>query len=246
MRIVLLGTSHGVPEPGRRCACAMIEAKGNIYFIDMGFNAIEELRNRNIDSKNVKAVFFTHNHCDHTGGLFQFICGMNCWWHRFSNPVFYLPKPKENILDAIAAFYKSQGSSAFPKNEFFEINEGALFDDGVIKVTAFKTKHCDESFAYLVESEGKRVFFSGDLCPDGPKNDFPLSVIDTPIDLMVLECAHFNATEYLPLFEDKKENISKICFTHYTNQRTPTIYEFINTFKSAEAVIASDGTEFYI
>ena len=46
MRIVFFGSSHGVPEPGRRCSSAMIEVGERRYFIDMGTQSIEQLITR--------------------------------------------------------------------------------------------------------------------------------------------------------------------------------------------------------
>ena len=48
MRITFIGTSHGVPEPERRCSCTMIETQGRYYFIDMGTQAIEDVIKRGI------------------------------------------------------------------------------------------------------------------------------------------------------------------------------------------------------
>ena len=36
MRIVFFGSSHGVPEPNRKCSSAMVSVGENNYFIDMG------------------------------------------------------------------------------------------------------------------------------------------------------------------------------------------------------------------
>ena len=36
MRIVFYGTSHGVPEPHRRCSSYILETGGCYYLIDMG------------------------------------------------------------------------------------------------------------------------------------------------------------------------------------------------------------------
>ena len=48
MKITFIGSSHGVPEPHRKCTCIMLEVGENVYFIDMGTSAIDALRTRNI------------------------------------------------------------------------------------------------------------------------------------------------------------------------------------------------------
>ena len=60
MRITFLGTSHGVPEAHRHCACMMVECGERIYFVDMGMMAMDALRRRGRPIENVKAIFITH------------------------------------------------------------------------------------------------------------------------------------------------------------------------------------------
>lgn len=73
MQITFLGASHGVPEANRRCSCTLIETNGRYYFIDMGVNAIDALRTRGIEVEDVKGIFITHMHGDHTNGLISFV-----------------------------------------------------------------------------------------------------------------------------------------------------------------------------
>ena len=72
MKITFLGSSHGVPEPNRKCSCIMVEVEQNIYLIDIGTPAIDLLRRRGKSIDAVKGVFITHMHGDHTDGLIQF------------------------------------------------------------------------------------------------------------------------------------------------------------------------------
>ncbi|MBR2043058.1 MAG: ribonuclease Z [Clostridia bacterium] len=245
MRIVFLGTSHGAPEVGRKCSCIMVETGKNRYLIDIGIDPIPDLKNRNIPVESVKKVFVTHMHGDHISGILPYIGGCSCWWFRFSNPEFYLPMDIEKFKIGMNAWFDMLGSK-IKDFAFHRVNDGVICDDGTIKLTAYRTKHCEESYAYLLEAEGKRVFFSGDLCPDGPDKDFPTEVLNAPLDLAVCESAHFDATEYIPLFENKKDNIKQLVITHYTEQRVPFIHEMAATLKGVPVAIARDGMEFYI
>ena len=246
MRIVFFGASHGVPEAGRRCSCAYIDINGNRYFVDMGMNAAEELANRNIPIESIKAVFVTHVHGDHTNGLLPFI-DICSWKYRTANPLFYMPYDAEKFKESVSAWFSYNGT----KLRDFEFNtflEGEIYNDGILKVTAFKTMHTKNtpSYAFLLEAEGKRVLFGGDLSTNGPHEDFPVSVLEKPLDLAVLEAAHFAATSYLPIFEGKTQNIKNICFNHCNNRFIPSAYEVKNTLTDVNTVIALDGTEFEI
>lgn len=209
MKITFIGSSHGVPEPNRKCTCIMIEVAGRVYFIDMGTPAIDALRTRGISIDAVKGIFVTHMHGDHTNGLIQFI-DLITWYFKTPDPAIHLP-----IMEAakvIDDWLKVTLNNAEKKIDYRQTVPGPLYDDGFIKVTAFATQHCPHSFAYLVEAEGKRALFTGDL--KNPGVDFP--AVGQPIDLLVCESAHFPATDYLPVLESA--DVKKVCVTHYSDK----------------------------
>lgn len=240
MKITFLGSSHGYPEPGRKCSCAMIEVKGARYFIDMGTNAVEGMIDRNYSLDSVKAIFITHMHGDHTDGLISFL-DVCSWKFKTVNPKIYLPGDTEKISEAIKNWIAVTGVTMRPF-EFYEVNEGLLFDDGILRITAFKTKHSERSYAFLAEAEGKRVLFSGDLSHRGPSDDFPMSVFDEVLDLAICEVAHFDATDYLPLFSEQK-NLKMLCFNHYSERLMHTLFEAKNKLTHLPVIRAHDGTE---
>lgn len=239
MKITFFGTSHGVPEQNRKCSSTLIEAGDNRYFIDMGSDAIEGLVDRGIDIASVKAVFITHMHGDHTHGLLPFVdlCG---WYFKSSHPEIFVPTDTDKLKSAIESWFLLNGSTLRDNIEFLGVNEGVIFDDGILKVTAFKTMHCENSFAFLVECEGKRVLFSGDLSYH-PEKDFPMSVFEKPLDLAVCESAHFEVTKYLPIFEGK--NVKKIYFNHLY---PPRLSSFDKIKNQLPVTIANDGMQIEI
>lgn len=42
MKLMFIGTSHGVPEADRRCSSCILEVSGSYYLIDMGTQVIAE------------------------------------------------------------------------------------------------------------------------------------------------------------------------------------------------------------
>lgn len=240
MKITFLGTSHGVPEPNRKCSSTLIETGGNHYLIDMGTQAIEQLITMGIDLNTVKAVFITHMHGDHTNGLISFIDLCN-WYFKTADPYVYLPGDPETAKAALAGWLQCNGNTLRPF-QFLPVKEGLIFDDGTLRITAFQTKHTACSFAFLAEAKGKRVLFSGDLCHKGPQEDFPVSVLDAPLDLAVCECAHFNADKYLPVFEGKT-GLKRLCFTHYQDKNIASILNLKAMMPDVEILRGQDGTQ---
>lgn len=243
MKIVFFGASHGVPEPNRRCSCAMIEVGEARYFIDMGTQANEQIITRGIPMDSIKTIFVTHMHGDHTDGLISFIDLCN-WYFKATQPVFYLPADTEQVRSAIAGWLACNGS-VMRDFEFHKVGEGVLYDDGIIRVTAYRTLHIAESYCYLVEAEGKRVFFSGDMCHRGPQNDFPTQIFEAPVDLAICEAAHFHATEYLPMFKGQT-NLKKVCINHYSDKHLASVLELKAELPEIPVIRAFDGLEIVV
>ena len=246
MRIVFLGTSHGVPEPNRRCSSTMIEVDGAYYFIDMGTQSIEGLISRGIRPEQVKACFVTHLHGDHTNGLISYVDLCN-WYFKEASTEFYLPGDTERCKDIIANWLDCLGH---PMREFkFDhVDDVFVYEDDKIKVSAFRTQHIAESFSYLLEAEGKRVFFSGDLRNpvnmENPIEDIPIEEFDKGLDLAILELAHFWAPDkYFPLLKERT-NIKTVCINHYSDLRLPTAFELKKMLPDQNIVFAYDGLEF--
>ena len=243
MKIVFLGTSHGFPEPGRRCSSAMIEVGSSRYFIDMGCQAIEDLAVRNIPVESVKAIFITHMHGDHTDGLISFIHHCN-WYYKAANPIVFVPNRLEQTKATLDAWMQCNGS-ALREFDFRPVNEGLVYDNGTLRITAYKTKHIEMSFGYLVEAEGKRVYFSGDMTSREPGTDFPLSVLEKPLDLAICEGAHFDATAYVPLFAGNP-NLKKLCFNHYSDKFLESVMTATRLLAPLPVVRAIDNMEFQL
>lgn len=189
MRITFIGTSHGVPEPERRCSCTMIEVDGRYYFIDMGTQAIEDLIHRGISIDAVKGIFITHPHGDHTNGLISFVDLAN-WYFKTSEPQVYLPDV--SLVTGMKAWLTGSESGALREEIGLHVYEaGEIYDDGFVKVTAIATKHCHHAHAFLFEAEGKKILFTGDLAH--PTKDFPQVAFEEELDLIVVESAHFSS-----------------------------------------------------
>ena len=234
MKLTFIGTSHGVPEAHRKCSCLMVEAAGNIYFVDMGTNVIDALRVRGISLDAVKGVFISHMHGDHSNGLISFV-DLISWYFKTPDPVICLPDL--SAAEVIADWMKVTLNNSYSGARYRQICSGEIYNDGVLKVTAFATLHCQGSYAFLLEAEGKSVLYTGDLSRPGV--DFPEVARIKPLDLLVCEAAHFPATEYLPVLE--KCDISRICVTHYSPRFHYSALELAQALPNT--VLATDDLE---
>lgn len=241
MRIVFFGTSHGIPEPNKKCSSALVEVGGKRYIIDMGTNAAEQLITRGMRLESINAIFITHMHGDHTDGLIPFL-DLCSWAFRDADPAIFVPANVEAVSNAINAWLVCTCLSKLRKFDYRTVHTGEIFDDGNIKVTAYRTKHCAESYAYLIEAEGKRVLFSGDMSYQVGPSDFPTEVLDLPLDLAICECAHFTADKYLPIFEGNK-NLKRLCFNHFSERLAPSVIAIKDRLPELGVFLAQDGME---
>ena len=239
MKITFLGTSHGVPERFRKCSCTMIQVEDRVYFVDMGCMATDEMINRGMAPRDTKAIFITHMHGDHTGGLIPFV-ELASWYFTDCNPAVYLPK-----IEAVQPLKQWLQLNTEPLRDeirFAPVTEGSLYDDGFLKITAFRTRHCDISFSYLVEAEGKRILFTGDL--KRPDVDFPLAALETPLDAVICEAAHFPVTDYIPILQNR--NIGSVYVNHCNPIRMVEFRQMIDLLAPMPVQAVFDGQEVYL
>lgn len=236
MKITFLGSSHGVPVPGRHCTSMMVEVGENVYLIDAGAPVTELLLSRwnSVEDRaglnRIKGVFTTHKHSDHTFGLIDLIC-LACWYHREARWVSYLTD--EALMDAMVRVIEASFSKDHYDHDRLPLRlagEGTVYQDDHIKVTYIKTAHTTDSCAILLEAEGKRVLFAGDLSSKLLAEDFPKVALEEETDLVICELAHFSADRIRPYMERCKTK--QWWFNHVSNLATGEKLEAIQAMKN--------------
>lgn len=206
MVVTFLGTSHGITEKNAFCSCAVVSVGGAQYIVDVGAPIDTLLQNYGIPFADLRGIFITHPHQDHYVGLAPFTFTMEDFG-RFGDvsvPV-YAPAGIDFAALNVFLFGDPRGHERYrtenppPHRVRFEVYpdapaEGAIiFDDGTLRVTAYPVRHCPHSHAFLLEAEGKRIVFTGDLSRD--LSDYPRVATETPVDLVVTEAAHGRLSE---------------------------------------------------
>lgn len=235
MHIIFIGTSHGIPQPGRRCSCTLVEAGGRMYLVDLGTMVTEVLAERGLTPECIGAVFLTHMHGDHVNGLPAFVDQI-AWAWKSADPEIFLPEPEAAVwLESWIAMTSGRERTI----RWRSVEEGLLFDDGVMKVTAFQNRHTARSFSFLLEAEGKTVLFTGDL--KNPGLDFPCLSEGIMPDLAVGEASHFPATDWDG--PCRKYGIRQLCLNHCSPKKLPEIRQWAEADASLPVILAADGME---
>jgi ribonuclease J len=159
VRVVPLG---GVEEVGRNMFT--VEANGDIFIFDVGFQFTSEDGNPGVDyllpntkylEKNidrVRAVFITHGHLDHIGGI-PFL--MN----RFGNPPIYTQN-----LSAIMIAKRQEEYPDMPKPNLVVVEPGSTHTISNTKVKFFPVTHSiPDSMGIAISTPHGWVIATGDL-----------------------------------------------------------------------------------
>ena len=232
MVVTFLGTSHGITEKNTFCSSAVVSVGGAHYIVDVGAPIDTLLQNYGIPFADLRGIFITHPHQDHYVGLAPFTFTMEDFG-RFENVSVPVLAPAGIDFSALNVFlfgdprgherYRTENPP--PHRVRFEVYpdapaEGAIiFDDGTLRVTAYPVRHCPHSHAFLLEAEGKRIVFTGDLSRD--LSDYPRVATETPVDLVVTEAAHGRLSEPGTVAILAKTRSPRLVISHRHPARNP-------------------------
>ena len=253
MKITFLGTSHGITEKNQFCSSALVSTGGKHYLVDAGAPVLTLLKNHDIPLTDVAGIFITHSHHDHFMGLVTLTQQVN-EFHQFKDVSFPVFVPDEEDYHRMFAFifgdpafrgrlaYTIYGGLTDPYGDRARRVSAVIFDDGNLKVTAIPVDHYQNAHAFLLEAEGKRVVFTGDLMADMP--DYPKVITESDVDLVVTEGAHtrLNKPEVMALL--KSSRTGKLIISHRYDQVNPdgAVAELAEyTRDKFETVLAFDG-----
>lgn len=215
MKITFLGTSHGVPAADRYCASYMIESGKDVYLVDAGAPVADLVLRQGREITDVRAIFTTHIHGDHTAGIYH-IADLVNWYYKTHSMDIYIPE--QECIDAL----KNLILVCAPKCSLHEdrlrfrlIDPKCDYKDENVTVSFIPTKHMPEphlSNSILVTEGNKKILFGGDFSHKLAKADVPKIIEEEEIDAFVCEMAHFDADDIRPYLERCKAK--DVYFTH--------------------------------
>lgn len=242
MKVRFLGTSHGVPEVNRASQSMLFETENGAYLVDAGAPVIERLVNCGIELEKLKAVFITHQHYDHMAGLLNLLCLATWYFETMSFTVYFTEEcDTEDFKNFLAKF-----EPPVDRITYKVVKKGTFFDDGNMKVTAYPTSHMEHmgknAYGYMLESEGKKVYVTGDMHPT--LKDFPTENVKGGVDMFISECAHFPER----LLADKLKEIEaeRIAIVHVFPKEKYPIFDKINESEFGNMIFPKDEEIFEI
>ncbi len=75
MKLVVLGSGTSVPQPQRSSSAHWLETQAGTLLLDASASAIHRMAEERLDWTALDAIWLSHFHLDHTGGLAPFLFG---------------------------------------------------------------------------------------------------------------------------------------------------------------------------
>ncbi len=183
-KVVMLGTGTPGPDPDRSGPATAIIAGGTPYLVDFGPGVVRRMAAAyrggitafGFGATNLKTVFLTHLHADHTAGypdllLTPWIMGRRAPLDVHGPPGLRIMT--EHVLDAWQADIADRVTgaeklaAAGARVSAHEIEPGLIYEDANVAVTAFAARHGDmkPAFGYRFDTADRTIVISGDTAP---------------------------------------------------------------------------------
>src|SRR6476659_8966900 len=187
MELVVLGSGTANPHPKRSSSAFWLETDSGIVLLDLAASAVHRMAQERLDWGNIDAIWISHFHLDHCGGLAPFLFGT-----RNADETRERTKPlkifgAKGLKDLVGMFDKIAGGKLlkqpFPVDiiEVEHLKQFQLIED--VTAIAISTPHTDDSHAIRITDRSNRtnVYISD----TGFRKD--LSAFAKKADLLIIE-----------------------------------------------------------
>lgn len=191
MKLIVLGSGTSIPHARRAAAAYWLEAPSGNLLLDVSGDSLHRMAQEQLDWANLDAVWISHFHLDHLGGLAPLLfCTRSApqTQQRRKALRVYGPSGFKNILEAIdnANEYRLL-KQPFPL-ELIEVKDRNVFEilPG-LEAQTFSTPHTKESLAIrLKEKSGTVLVYTSDTGYFAELAEFARDA-----NLLLMECSFY-------------------------------------------------------
>jgi ribonuclease Z len=189
MKLVVLGSGTSVPHPRRAAAAFWLETASGLVLLDCGADSTHRMAQEGVDWPNLDAIWISHLHLDHCGGLASLLFGTK---HAPQTQARRQPLRIygcQGIGSLLKAIDQSNDYGLFTQPFPIELHEVSGDTDFELmpgmRAQTFDTPHTRESLALrLTDSHGTSLVYSSDT---GYSEE--LAAFARGADLLILECS---------------------------------------------------------
>ncbi len=261
MKITVLGACSGTePIIGYRHVSFTIERNNNLYWFDAGEGCSYTAHTLGKDLLSTKAIFITHTHMDHIGGLANLL-----WNLRKINGInqdlsrkltgktieVFIPNliTWQAILQILA---NTEGRFGIDFNlQGVKVGDGLIYNKDGFKVIALHNRHLIDdkindwlSFSFRIETEDNNIVYTGDFC-----NFEEITPLLNKCDLLLVETGHHRVEDICKSILELKGSIKTVGFIHHGLE---ILADPSACLKKAQEILGDrvylfkDKTEFYL
>jgi ribonuclease BN (tRNA processing enzyme) len=182
-RVVVLGSGTPIPDPERGGPSLAIVVNGTSYVVDAGPGVVRRavaaaVRDSipALRAPNLRTLFLTHLHSDHTLGLPDIMLTPAVMHRRGPLTVYGPPGTRAMVAAILEAYHEDielriHGLERGDSNAYHvlvhEVVPGVVYRDSNVTVTAFRVPHGSwrSALGYRFDTRGRSVVVSGDTRP---------------------------------------------------------------------------------
>ena len=167
MKLIVLGSGTSVPHARRASAAFWLETESGAVVLDFSADATHRMAEEQLDWANLDAIWLSHFHLDHLGGLAPFLFGTKHGpsTQHSTKPLFvYGPRGFKSILAGFDDSYDYElMKQPFPL-ELVEVEASSSFEFlPELTASTFSTPHTKESLAIrLKDKSGSELVYTSD------------------------------------------------------------------------------------
>jgi ribonuclease BN (tRNA processing enzyme) len=186
LQITILGSGTIIPTTDRRSTSLVIARDDELFLFDCGPGTLDALEEAGLTFRDLKRVFLTHYHPDHTLGIGHLLAALRLDGVMGGGGSLTIFGPR-GLGDFIERWHSLYTSTVLEDAslELVEVGDGDVYTGSGVEVRAAAVDHDGHAaLAYRFEGEGRSVVYTGDTeCTEA------LVELSRDVDLLFAECS---------------------------------------------------------
>ena len=254
-RITILGSASGIPVPNRFNQTIHLEMDERQYLLEASDGAAALLVRQFGRMPDLDAVFVSHMHADHIGGLGMLAQTMQLTQRTKPLAVCMPEEGIPAIRNYLNAVYLAPELMPYALELRGLIEGSPSYCDDIIEVTAFRNQHLrqhtltlagrypnkGQAYSFRIRSaSGFSIVYSGDI--QSVEEVLPV-IGEDGADLMILECAHYAVDQTFSRLSDK---VRALVINHLHpkwNGNEGSLLQEIRRYYTGEVKMAFNGMQ---